>query len=204
MHTTIAAHSDRLSVLSGEGDIVGLVNSMLPGTWKVSIDASVFCSGLHSMAATIGFFRSQYKLVLLYIFVHVLVEIGQFYCAKQLIRKEPKDAKNMCLEASRDVVPAVMVCSYQHPRQCLGYGKAGGRHVLQRPQAVVAAVCRHRQETLLHVKLMHHNVSSHLLFNDSDSVNVSVDFEIDYLPLKTFEASRRATPLHGIRSSEPL
>ncbi|KAK8763207.1 hypothetical protein V5799_034181 [Amblyomma americanum] len=94
-----------LEQLVGGGNFVHLVNSILPETSTLVGTSQVFCSGLNSIRATLEYFRQKLHLGLLYIFVHVLMEIGQFYYAKDLFGKKPRYAAQFCLEASRDVMP---------------------------------------------------------------------------------------------------
>ncbi|XP_065302183.2 uncharacterized protein [Dermacentor albipictus] len=206
LRVKMVAVSNRLAELAGGGDFVRLVNSLLPETWKLSDNSPVFCSGLHSIEAALDSFRGQYKLGLLYIFVHVLVEIGQFYYTKQLLHKKLTDAKKTCLEASRDVMsPRLWSTAFS---ALTTRGSAAERVVdmfdrirglsplLPLLSGMNEEQKRHALSSLSSVQLLHLNVSSHTPFNDShsvsvDSVNISANFEIEYQPLKRLEASRR-------------
>ncbi|KAH7946239.1 hypothetical protein HPB49_021714 [Dermacentor silvarum] len=204
MLVKMAAVSNRLAKLAGGDDFVRLVNSLLPETWKLSNNSLVFCTGLHSIESALVSFRGQYKLGLLYIFVHVLVEIGQFYDTKQLLQKKPTDAKNTCLEASRDVMsPRLWSAAFN---ALTIRGSAAERVVdmfehIRRLSSLLPLLSgmdeeekRHVLSALSSVQLLHHNVSSYAHFNDSvsvGSVNISADFGILYQPLKTLESSRR-------------
>ncbi|KAH6930880.1 hypothetical protein HPB50_020630 [Hyalomma asiaticum] len=198
VQVTIAAASDHLTKLAGGGDFVGLVNSLLPETWKLNVDSSVFCSGLHAIERALGSFRSHYKLGLLYIFVHVLVEIGQLYYVKQFIHKKPTSAKT-CLEASRDVMSPRLWSAAFDTIATRGSAGAAKRVVdifhsirklssrLPLPGGTDEEEKRRALSALSSVQLLSYNVSSYTLFNDS----ISADFGTAYVPLKMLEASRR-------------
>ncbi|KAH6929870.1 hypothetical protein HPB50_006433 [Hyalomma asiaticum] len=197
---------DSLSELMGGSDWIESVNSLSSATFQLTKASAVMCNGFESIKSTVTYFRGHFALGLLYIFIHILTEAGQFYYLKRFTFDRPDELERTCLGASQDALPpswSNLINNLSHsnatePSRVEAIFSRVRELSAQRPPTEGMSVSdRERAITALrHVQLLEHNTSLSVLPSVFDSLNISEahykgDFPSLYISVKTAETMRR-------------
>ncbi|KAL3219190.1 hypothetical protein MRX96_030639 [Rhipicephalus microplus] len=201
-----AADIDSLKEILGCDDWIESLNSLLPASFQLTKASAVMCDGFESIKSTVKYFRGNFALGLLYIFLHVLMEAGQFYYLKRLAFDRPDELARTCLSASQDALPPVWSNFFNNlsrsnisePSRVEAIFSRVRELSAQRPPTEGMSVGdRERAITALgHVTLLEHNMSTSGQSNMFDKLNISEakfkgDFPTLYTSVKTAETMRR-------------
>ncbi|KAL1444867.1 hypothetical protein MTO96_029434 [Rhipicephalus appendiculatus] len=201
-----ATDIDSLGELMGSDDWIESLNALLPANFQLTKASAVMCDGFESIKSTVRYFRGNFALGLLYIFVQVLTEAGQFYYLKRLTFDRPDELARTCLSASQDALPPVWSNFFNNlshsnttePSRIESIFSRVRELSAQRPPTEGMSVGdRERVITALrHVTLLEHNTSISGLPNVFDKLNISEaqkksDFPSLYISVKTAETMRR-------------
>ncbi|KAK8777327.1 hypothetical protein V5799_029328 [Amblyomma americanum] len=75
------------------------VNTLLHGTFRLSEESPVMSHHLTLVKAAVEYFANNQRIGLIYIFLHIITEVGQFYHKSSL-----KSEADVCLTASQEVM----------------------------------------------------------------------------------------------------
>lgn len=201
-----APNIDTLSQLMGGNDWIETVNALSSPSFQLTKASTVMCDGFESIKSTVEYFRQNFALGLLYIFIHILMEAGQFYYLKRFTFDRQDELERTCLGASQDALPLLWSNLFNN----LSHSNA------TEPSRVDAIFSRVRElsaqrppidgmdiddqeraiSALRHVQLLEHNTSLSALSNALDDLNMSEaqlkgDFPSLYISVKTAETLRR-------------
>ncbi|XP_075749125.1 uncharacterized protein LOC142814330 [Rhipicephalus microplus] len=201
-----AADIDSLKEILGSDDWIESLNSLLPASFQLTKASPVMCDGFESIKSTVKYFRGNFALGLLYIFLHVLMEAGQFYYLKRLAFDRPDVLARTCLSASQDALQPVWSNFFNNlshsnmsePSRVEAIFSRVRELSAQRPPTEGMSVGdRERAITALrHVTLLEHNMSTSGQSNMFGKLNTSEaklqgDFPSLYTSVKTAETMRR-------------
>ncbi|KAK8771981.1 hypothetical protein V5799_024778 [Amblyomma americanum] len=184
-----------------------VINSIAPPGTQISDKSTVVANGLDTIKARVNHFRQHLEHGRVYVFLHIVMEIGQFQYLKWFpMGQDTNDiVDHLCIGASQDVMPPTwsrLVSNLTHssdsePSRAVAIFDAIQKLAAERP--VISGMTEEDVESavnaLADVRLALHQSSLEPMPKESvalfQSANFSGDFGALYAFLKTSEASRR-------------
>ncbi|KAH7958476.1 hypothetical protein HPB49_001981 [Dermacentor silvarum] len=178
------------------------VNSMLPRNLGISEASPVMCHELTLVKAAVESLATNHRIGLIYIFFHILTEIGRLYYRSKFLYDKPGETDVVCFTASLDVMGSSWLDVYANLTRLLlsAPSRAGSvfswvrnvssTHLLD--SGMDEADKRGARTALEHVTLLVHSSRPLSAFNDSArSHNDTAGFAAYYASLEALEATRR-------------
>ncbi|XP_054926563.1 uncharacterized protein [Dermacentor andersoni] len=199
-----APNIDSLGELMGGNDWIESVNLLSSPSFQLTKASTVMCDGFESIKSTVEYFRRNFALGLLYIFIHILMEAGQFYYLKRFTFDRQDELERTCLGASQDALPPLWSNLFNNlshsnktePSRVDAIFSRVRELSAQRPPIDGMTIGDRERAiaALRHVQLLEHNTSLSVLPNVLDGLNISEaqgDFPSLYIDVKTAETMRR-------------
>ncbi|KAK8758091.1 hypothetical protein V5799_004276 [Amblyomma americanum] len=183
-----------------------VINSITPSDSQLSDNSTVVAKGLSTINSRVNHFRQHLEHGLVYVFLHIVMEIGQFQYLKWYpLENTMNIVDHLCIGASQDVMPPtwsrllnnLTYSSVSEPSRAVAIFDAIRKLAAERP--FISGMGEEDMEStvnaLADVRLALHESSLEPMPNESivtfESADFSGDFGALYTFLKTSEASRR-------------
>ncbi|KAH7934236.1 hypothetical protein HPB49_023537 [Dermacentor silvarum] len=95
------------------------VNSMLTGDYRINKQTPVMCQELSLVRAAVELLEKNRRIGLIYIFIHIAMEVGRFYYRNKLLYDKPREAEVICMAASQDVMGHAWLSVFLNMTQAL-------------------------------------------------------------------------------------
>ncbi|KAH6932176.1 hypothetical protein HPB50_003487 [Hyalomma asiaticum] len=182
------------------------VNSVIPRNLGINEASPVMCPDLAFVKAAVESLVSNSRIGLIYIFFHIIAEIGRFYYRSKFIHDKPNETDVLCSTASLDVMGSRWLYLYANlTRTLLSTPSRAGR-IFSWVRNVSSANLldsgmdeadeRGARTAVEHVTLFAHtsrssSPSSNGSARMSNGDNYTAGFAVYYASLKALEAKRR-------------
>ncbi|KAH6923432.1 hypothetical protein HPB50_001071 [Hyalomma asiaticum] len=105
--TAQTVNASHFAVILDEADpLIWLqfVNSVLSGATIINEQTPVMCEELGLVRAAVDLLAKNRRIGLIYIFFHIVMEVGRFYYRNKFLYDKPEEAELVCFTASKDIM----------------------------------------------------------------------------------------------------